>query len=286
MMYFVDKEYLEQATFLSAGTFITDQPWIHKERIIDSYEIISPVDSTLYIESNNVPYAIETGEILVVPPNTLHRGLKVYQGRMKFHWLHFSAACLKLKTEAEVIQEISENDLDRMIILPVYTNKVDSRRFHIMFNQLLDLYEEKKHKNYLNAYLSCLLYELTSEITNYLIQKNFNGNQLQPIQDWIRIHAFENITLEHIANHFKYNKNYLSRIYKQNTGIGISEQIIKFRLKHAKELLTETDLSIIEIASEVGYDDSKYFMRLFKKFETVTPTQYRKTFYRKHFNKK
>ncbi|WP_068496656.1 helix-turn-helix transcriptional regulator [Paenibacillus kribbensis] len=285
-MYFVDKEYLEQATFLSAGTFITDQPWIHKERIIDSYEIISPVDSTLYIESNNVPYAIETGEILVVPPNTLHRGLKVYQGRMKFHWLHFSAACLKLKTEAEVIQEISENDLDRMIILPVYTNKVDSRRFHIMFNQLLDLYEEKKHKNYLNAYLSCLLYELTSEITNYLIQKNFNGNQLQPIQDWIRIHAFENITLEHIANHFKYNKNYLSRIYKQNTGIGISEQIIKFRLKHAKELLTETDLSIIEIASEVGYDDSKYFMRLFKKFETVTPTQYRKTFYRKHFNKK
>ncbi|EHS58616.1 AraC family transcriptional regulator [Paenibacillus sp. Aloe-11] len=285
-MYFVNKEYLEQATFLSAGTFITDQPWIHKERIIDSYEIISPVDSTLYIESNNVPYAIESGEILVVPPHTLHRGLKVYQGRMKFHWLHFSANCLKLKTEAEVIQEISENDLDRLIILPVYTNKVDSRRFHIMFNQLLDLYEEKKHKNYLNAYLSCLLYELTSEIMNYLIQKNFNGNQLQPIQDWIRIHAFENITLEHIANHFKYNKNYLSRIYKENTGIGISEQIIKFRLKHAKELLTETDLSIIEIASEVGYDDSKYFMRLFKKYETVTPTQYRKTFYRKHFNKK
>ncbi|ASR48106.1 AraC family transcriptional regulator [Paenibacillus kribbensis] len=285
-MYFVNKEYLEQATFLSAGTFITDQPWIHKERIIDSYEIISPVDSTLYIESNNVPYAIESGEILVVPPHTLHRGLKVYQGRMKFHWLHFSASCLKLKTEAEVIQEISENDLDRLIILPVYTNKVDSRRFHIMFNQLLDLYEEKKHKNYLNAYLSCLLYELTSEIMNYLIQKNFNGNQLQPIQDWIRIHAFENITLEHIANHFKYNKNYLSRIYKENTGIGISEQIIKFRLKHAKELLTETDLSIIEIASEVGYDDSKYFMRLFKKYETVTPTQYRKTFYRKHFNKK
>ncbi|MEC0180909.1 AraC family transcriptional regulator [Paenibacillus peoriae] len=285
MMYFVNKEYLEQATFLSAGTFITDQPWIHKERIIDSYEIISPVDSTLYIESNQVPYAIESGEILVVPPHTLHRGLKVYQGRMKFHWLHFSAACLKLKTEAEVIQEISENDLDQLIILPLYTNKVDSRRFHIMFNQLLDLYEEKQHKNYLNAYLSCLLYELTSEIMNYLIQKNFNGNQLQPIQDWIRIHAFENITLEHIANHFKYNKNYLSRIYKENTGIGISEQIIKFRLKHAKELLTETDLSIIEIASEVGYDDSKYFMRLFKKYETVTPTQYRKTFYRKHFNR-
>lgn len=78
----------------------------------------------------------------------------------------------------------------------------------------------------------------------------------------------------------------MSRIYKENTGIGISEQIIKFRLKHAKELLTETDMSIVEIASEVGYEDAKYFMRLFKKYVNVTPTEYRKTFYCKHYNKK
>lgn len=285
-MYFVDKEYTEQASFLSAGTFITNQPWIHKERIIDSFEIISPIDSTLYIESNHIPYAIESGEILIVPPHTLHRGLKVCEGRLKFHWLHFFTPRLQLKTEAELIQEISEYDADGMVILPIYTNKIDSKRFHVMFNQLLDLYQEKKAKNYLDAYLTCLLYELTSEIRSYLVQKAFNGNRLQPIQDWIRIHAFEDISLKDIAENFKYNKNYLSRIYKENTGIGISEQIIKFRLKHAKELLTETDLSIIEIASEVGYEDSKYFMRLFKKYENITPTQYRKTFYCKHYNKK
>lgn len=285
-MYFVDQEYSKQATFLSAGTFITNQPWIHKERIIDSYEIISPVDSTLYIESDHIPYAIEPGEILLLPPHTLHRGLKLCEGRMKFHWLHFSQTQLQLRNEAEVLQDISDKNPEKMIILPVYTNKIDSRRFHVMFNQLLDLYQEKKPKDYLNAYLSCLLYELTSEITNYLIHKKYSGNRLQPIQDWIRIHAFEDITLEQIAEHFKYNKNYLSRIYKESAGIGISEQIIKFRLKHAKELLTETDLSIIEIASEVGYEDSKYFMRLFKKYESVTPTEYRKTFFCKHYNKK
>ncbi|MBT2289987.1 helix-turn-helix transcriptional regulator [Paenibacillus albidus] len=285
-MYFVDKEYSGEATLLSAGTFITDRPWIHKERIIDSYEIISPIDSTLHIDCNNTPYAIESGEILVIPPHTLHRGIKYCEGRMKFHWLHFSAAPLQFKTEAEVIQEINDNNPDEMIILPVYTNKIDAKRFHIMFNQLLDLYQKKKRKNYLNAYLNCLLHELTSEIMDYLIQKEYNSNRLQPIQDWIRIHAFEEITLEQIAEHFKYNKNYLSRIYKKHVGIGIAEQFIKFRLKHAKELLTETDLSINEIASEVGYEDSKYFMRLFKKYESVTPTQYRKTFFYKHYNQK
>ncbi|MGZ7440314.1 helix-turn-helix domain-containing protein [Paenibacillus sp. TH7-28] len=285
-MYFVDEKYSEQAAFLSAGTFLTNQPWIHKERVIDSYEIICPVDSTLYIESNHVPYAIEAGEILLIPPHTFHRGLKVCEGRLKFHWLHFSGAHLGPKTEEEVIRKINEKDPDEMIILPIYTNKIDSRRFHVMFNQLLDLYQEKKPRSYLDAYLTCLLYELTAEIKSYLIQKASHGNRLQPIQDWIRIHAFEDITLEQIADHFKYNKNYLSRIYKENTGIGISEQIIKFRLKHAKELLTETDLSIIEIASEVGYEDSKYFMRLFKKYVNVTPTEYRKTFYCKHYNKK
>ncbi|WP_438493865.1 AraC family transcriptional regulator [Paenibacillus sp. IHBB 3054] len=285
-MYFVDKKYAEHAQFLSAGTFITNQPWIHTERVIDSYEIISPIESTLYIECNNIPYAIESGEILVIPPHTPHKGIKYCEGRMKFHWLHFSSVNLSIHTETEVIQELNVNNADDMIILPVHTNKIDSRRFHVMFNQLLDLYQEKKRNNYLNAYLSCLLHELTSEIMSVLTRKNVNGNRLQPIQDWIRIHAFDDVTIDKIADHFKYNKSYLSRIYKENTGIGISEQIITFRLKHAKKLLTETDLSIVQIASEVGYEDSKYFMRLFKKYESITPTQYRKTFFNKHYNKK
>ncbi|GJM77344.1 hypothetical protein HMSSN036_95600 [Paenibacillus macerans] len=159
IMYLVDDEYSEQAAFLSAGTFITNQPWIHQERVIDSYEIICPIDSTLHIESNRVPYAIESGEILLIPPHTFHRGLKVCEGRLKFHWLHFSGNHLSPRTEAEVIRKINEKDPDEMIILPIYTNKIDSRRFHVMFNQLLDLYQEKKPRSYLNAYLSCLLYE-------------------------------------------------------------------------------------------------------------------------------
>jgi YesN/AraC family two-component response regulator len=129
------------------------------------------------------------------------------------------------------------------------------------------------------------LFELTSEALKSIIHKKYERIDLQPVQDWIRIHCLETISLEKIANYFNYNKYYLTRVYKKSFGIGIFEQITKFRLKHAKELLIETNLSTVEIASKVGYEDSKYFMRIFRKHEGITPTQYRKAFCQKHYNK-
>jgi YesN/AraC family two-component response regulator len=284
-MYLIDVNYKNDAKFISAGTFIIDEPWIHKDRVIDSYVVLNPIESTIFIECNSIPYKVEPNEILIIPPGVRHKGIMLSEGKVKFHWFHFFANHLYLKTEREVIQEISAKDPDQMIILPIYSKKIDCQRFRIMFNQLLDLYQENMNKNYLNTYLNCLLFELTSESLKSIIHKKYERIDLQPVQDWIRIHCLENISLEKIANYFNYNKYYLSRVYKKSFGIGIFKQITKFRLKHAKELLIETNLSTVEIASKVGYEDSKYFMRIFRKHEGITPTQYRKAFCQKHFNK-
>lgn len=52
----------------------------------------------------------------------------------------------------------------------------------------------------------------------------------------------------------------------------------------AKDLLTRTDTSIKQIASIIGFSDDKYFMRVFKKYEKLTSTKFRKAFYQNQLN--
>ncbi|WP_245308217.1 helix-turn-helix domain-containing protein [Halalkalibacter urbisdiaboli] len=87
-----------------------------------------------------------------------------------------------------------------------------------------------------------------------------------------------------IAEKFNYNRDYLSRMFKQHTGTNLQEYIHLNKLAKAKELLTRTDQSVKDIALAIGIHDEKYFMRMFKAHEKVTPTEYRKAYYRTYLN--
>ncbi len=71
-----------------------------------------------------------------------------------------------------------------------------------------------------------------------------------------------------------------------HTGMRLLEYINTVRVSKAKILLYESDSSVKEIAYEVGFDDEKYFMRIFKLVEGISPTQYRHAFYKTHQNHK
>lgn len=68
-------------------------------------------------------------------------------------------------------------------------------------------------------------------------------------------------------------------------GIGIKQQINKFRISRAEYLLSNTSLTVQEISSQIGFNDEKYFMRLFRKNTNSTPSEYRKLYSQRHFNK-
>lgn len=86
----------------------------------------------------------------------------------------------------------------------------------------------------------------------------------------------EDISLDTISEDLNYNPNYLSSIFKKETGVTFSDYLIDFRLKKAKEWLVKTDLTVREIAEKLKYGNSQNFIRSFKKRESLTPGQYRK----------
>lgn len=84
------------------------------------------------------------------------------------------------------------------------------------------------------------------------------------------------LSAQTIADEMQMNAVYLGRLFRQSTGMSISEAINRARIEAAKRLLLEGDESIEAIAAMVGFENSKYFYVVFKDFTGCTPRQYRK----------
>ncbi len=82
--------------------------------------------------------------------------------------------------------------------------------------------------------------------------------------------------LSDLAEEANMSPGNLNRVFRQSTGVSPVEYLIRLRLKVAMERLTGTSFPITQIAFEVGFNDSNYFTRCFKRFIGVTPFQYRK----------
>ena len=87
----------------------------------------------------------------------------------------------------------------------------------------------------------------------------------------------QDISLKKIAESVGINPYYLSHLFRKEMGISFLEYLTSVRISIAKKLLKQTNLSIIEICLEVGYQDPSHFAKVFKKKEGIRPMEYRKS---------
>ena len=92
---------------------------------------------------------------------------------------------------------------------------------------------------------------------------------------YIEEHYAETMSLEELAKRFEINASFASRLFSQNFDMGYSQYLTSLRLKKAAELLRTTRISIQKISYVVGFNDSAYFSRIFKKYYGETPYEYR-----------
>ncbi len=109
-----------------------------------------------------------------------------------------------------------------------------------------------------------------------LRKKEFTGTSLADgIRDFIELNFQSRISTKEIAQVFHVNLSYASRCFSKKFGITITNFILQTRIDYAKLLLTQTKASINDISFNVGFEDSNYFSRLFKKNVGCSPKQYR-----------
>ncbi|EOL48835.1 AraC family transcriptional regulator [Enterococcus phoeniculicola] len=93
---------------------------------------------------------------------------------------------------------------------------------------------------------------------------------------YLENHHNQEITLEQLAELLYVSPTHLSKIFKEATGVSPINYLIQVRLKHAKELLQNDQLTIRDVAQAVGYQDAYHFSKLFKKYYGVSPSQIEK----------
>lgn len=101
------------------------------------------------------------------------------------------------------------------------------------------------------------------------------GLMVASILAYIDQHYAENLTLNRIAEEFKLNASYVSRIVAKATGLGFVHQVNRRRIAAAERLLADPSTRIKEIVSACGFSDYSYFLKVFRAIADCTPQQYR-----------
>ena len=106
------------------------------------------------------------------------------------------------------------------------------------------------------------------------VEKDSRNSIIRKVQDCIAQNP-GTASLQTISSSVYLNPSYLSKIYKLETGEGISEYTLRIRMENAILLLEQSPEKIYEISTLLGYQKTSYFIHLFKKHYGITPQEYR-----------
>jgi AraC-like DNA-binding protein/CheY-like chemotaxis protein len=89
-------------------------------------------------------------------------------------------------------------------------------------------------------------------------------------------YAQKGLTIHDVAKKNHVSPNYLSYLFKKNTGYNLWEYVIKLRMEESREMILNTDLRRYEIAERVGYESPEHFSKIFKKYYGISPSELKK----------
>ena len=144
------------------------------------------------------------------------------------------------------------------------------------FERRIDLHFDRRGNFQMQAYKARKLREIAvflKKVKRTAAQKG--NNVIREIEKYLQKNYDRDVKLQEISDHFYISREYISRKFKQEYSVNISDYIVAIRMERAKSLLKNSALKIYEIAAMIGYQDDKYFRKVFKKVVGITPNEYR-----------
>ena len=128
-----------------------------------------------------------------------------------------------------------------------------------------------------------LHHEMAKDFTGKMVLQKKSSILSKPVVqcvDYIYSHIKERITVAMLAEYTGLSESYLSRVFKQNLGISISDYIREKKIEKATHLLRYSDKSIIDIANYLSFSSQSHFIQTFENFTGMTPKKDRNKYYK------
>ncbi|WP_105619944.1 response regulator transcription factor [Vallitalea okinawensis] len=194
--------------------------------------------------------------------------------------------CKDIKNIRKFIDEIfSDKNFDEENIVSIkylfdeITNFIRYRFRNEAHGPIPNVFQDNLYITFFND-----LNELKSEIIAYIEDHLHDDIEVGNVKDIIRkarkyvdMHYDDELTIKDLAYKVGINSNYLSTLFKKETGKTFTKYLTDMRIDNAKKLLMDTEANVAQISKSVGYHDPGYFYRVFKKQTGQTPLAYRKT---------
>ncbi|WP_010240751.1 AraC family transcriptional regulator [Clostridium arbusti] len=239
-------------------------------RKIKHHELFLVTGGKGNITVGNTRYSARNGMLFYFKPDLLHSVEADLSDPIKFLSVHFSFVHVNfydnkwsLTTEGGAFK---------------FNDMQEFKDYYPIFNTFKKLIDTWNIKLPSYEFLSkTILQQLIFEINDNLKRQRENYAITLKVEKIIK-YMHENIssavTLTELSEIISLSPTYLSRIFKDTTGYSVIEFFNKMKIDKAKELMSEGDRKVKEIAETIGFKDEFYFSRLFKKIEGVSPREF------------
>lgn len=119
-----------------------------------------------------------------------------------------------------------------------------------------------------------MVLDYTEKMRKYF-RSNMDSKHVNACKEYIYAHIKERITIEDLADQLGVSANYLSRLFKKETGISVSGYIREKKIEMAKNLLRFSECSMIDIANRLSFSSQSHFIQQFREVVGMTPKKYR-----------
>lgn len=237
-------------------------PWKDSNIIVPSNKFYFVQDGEAEIIVGHKKYTVSKGEWLLLPAGTLHSYQLSKKGFVQLYWMHFEltiheqsflhAIHTPMKVKAKNCNKVVD-----------YFNKIFK---HSKINSFSAQLEVATYTNLLIAYfIKHLPFEITIS----------NSDPIDEIVKYILKNYTEPLPLTNLAKMSNFSVSRFTNLFKKRMGVTPIRYINSTRLEHAKYLLEQTDYPIKTIMEKVGFLDSSYFSKMFKRYFSISPLQYR-----------
>ncbi|MBN2618411.1 MAG: AraC family transcriptional regulator [Spirochaetales bacterium] len=245
----------------------------------EHFELIFMLDGELLLNCNAQSFVGKLGDLFIINPNDLHH-LQSLSPIVEYYCIVFDLNIIKSS-----LIDIFDNDF----IQPLIDNSLFFKQNFIYNSYLLDLVNKLSIENESNdvgrtlaikSYLMLILSNLfrnadyTILKNNNFVKRKSNLRMIQGILVYLNKNFNLDIDLKQLAVKFNISYHHLCHVFKEYTNQSIIKYVTLLRIEKSIFYLENTTYTITEVASLVGYEDSNYFSRMFKKIMTISPSEY------------
>lgn len=231
---------------------------------------------------NNEKYIASQGDILLLPPDTLHAVYPLENGELTYEALVFNKMMLGTESKDRSSTECIQPLLTGEYKLPHLLTKDVEGYEELLLCATDSIACAKKNRSLDDLLLKSLLLKFfwMLESREDLVKKGKRegkyGSVIRPALEYMNHNYSETVTVDYLAKLVNLSKSHFMSCFKKTVGIGAIEYLLHLRMRAAMELLTDSPYSVAEVAGRCGYNNLSNFNRHFKKIVGCTPAEYRK----------